>query len=55
MQMDSKKIEAPWRYDWGVQYACDAASEADARARVVEVLGEDLGDCLIVTRRPSDS
>ncbi len=55
MQMDSKKIEAPWRYDWGVQYACDAASEAEARARVIEALGEDLGDRLIVTRRPSDS
>ena len=53
--MDSKKIEAPWRHDWGMQYVCDAGSEAEAKARVVEALGEDLGDRLIVTRRPSES
>lgn len=54
MQMDPRKIEAPWRYDWGVQYECDASSGAEARARVVGALGEDLGDRLIVTRKPSD-
>ncbi len=52
--MDSKKIEAPWRQDWGVQYECKAASEAEARARVAGALGEDLGDRLIVTRMPPD-
>jgi len=55
MQMDSKKIEAPWRQDWGVQYECEAASEAAARERVVGALGEDLGDRLIVTQSPLDS
>lgn len=52
--MDPKPIEAPWRGDWGVQYECDAASEEEARARVARALGEDLGDRLIVTPRPSD-
>ncbi len=51
--MDSKQIEAPWRRDWGVQYECEAASEAEARARVVGALGEDLGERLIVRPRPS--
>ena len=54
MQMDSKQTEAPWRRDWGVQYECEAASEGEARGRVAGALGEDLGDCLIVTRHPSE-
>jgi glycine/D-amino acid oxidase-like deaminating enzyme len=55
MQMDSKQTEAPWRQDWGVQYECDAASEAEARARVAAALGEDLGERLIVRPTPSGS
>lgn len=54
MQIDPKRTEAPWRRDWGVQYECEAGSEAEARGRVAGALGEDLGDVLIVTRRPSD-
>ena len=54
MQMDPKSTEAPWRWDWGVQYECEAASEIEARARVAGALGEDLGELLIVTPRPSE-
>lgn len=52
--MGSKQTEAPWRRAWGVQYKCEAASEAEARAHVVGALGEDLGERLIVRLRPSD-
>jgi hypothetical protein len=41
----------PWRQDWGVQYECAAATEAEARARFTEALGEDLGEQIILSRK----
>jgi hypothetical protein len=52
VQLGPRKTEpGPWKQDWGIQYECLAASEAEARARVAEALGEDLGELLII--RPS--
>ena len=50
VQIGAKRDETgPWKQDWGLLYECPAASEAEARARVTEALGEDLGDHLICT------
>jgi hypothetical protein len=49
MQLSPRKAEpGPWKQDWGILYECPAASEAEARSQVVEALGADLGDHLII-------
>jgi hypothetical protein len=50
VQLGLRRNESgPWKQDWGVQYEVPGTSETDARARVVEVLGADLGNRLIIT------